>query len=62
MINRSLGGARLNSKIDSSPATPAYARYVLATLLSVYMIHHLDRMTISLLLEPLGREFKLSDA
>lgn len=41
---------------------PAYARYVLAILLCVYMIHHLDRMTIALLLEPIGKEFHLSDA
>lgn len=40
---------------------PAYARYVLFTLLAVYMIHHLDRLIISLLLEPIGREFQLTD-
>ena len=35
--------------------------YVLALLLSVYMIHHLDRQVVTLLLVPIGAEFKLSD-
>lgn len=36
--------------------------YVLALLLSVYMIHHLDRQVVTLLLVPIGAEFKLSDS
>jgi MFS family permease len=35
--------------------------YVLALLLSVYMIHHLDRQVVTLLLVPIGAEFKLTD-
>jgi predicted MFS family arabinose efflux permease len=48
---------------NASPAPPgrSYVRYVLFTLLAVYMVHHLDRMVIALLLEPIGREFGLSD-
>lgn len=45
-----------------SPPSETYARYVLVTLFCVYMILHLDRMTISLLLEPIGKEFRLTDA
>ena len=44
------------------PAPSLYARYVLLTLLAVYMVHHLDRVAISLVLEPIGREFRLSDS
>lgn len=47
----------------SPGASPGlYARYVLSTLLAVYMVHHLDRVAIALLLEPIGREFRLSDS
>ncbi len=47
----------------SPGASPGlYARYVLLALLAVYMVHHLDRVAIALLLEPLGREFQLSDS
>ena len=48
----------------TSPGAPLglYARYFLLTLLAVYMVHHLDRVAISLLLEPIGREFRLSDS
>jgi MFS family permease len=54
-------------ELAQTAAAPAasragYARYVLGTLMCVYMIHHLDRMTIALLLEPIGKEFRLSDA
>lgn len=43
------------------PATRAYTWYVVGTLLSIYMVHHLDRMVITLLLEPIRHEFDLSD-
>ena len=39
-----------------------YTWYVVVVLLLVYMVHHLDRMIITLLLDPIGREFKLSDS
>jgi predicted MFS family arabinose efflux permease len=39
-----------------------YAWYVVCLLLVVYMVHHLDRMVITLVLEPIGHEFKLSDS
>jgi len=44
------------------PPRGLYVRYVLLTLLAVYMVHHLDRVAIALLLEPIGREFRLSDS
>lgn len=31
-------------------------------LLCVYMVHHLDRMVVTLLLDPIGKEFALSDS
>ena len=36
--------------------------YVLALLLTVYMIHHLDRQVVTLLLVPIGAEFELTDS
>lgn len=36
--------------------------YVLALLLSVYMVHHLDRQVVTLLLVPIGAEFQLTDS
>ena len=43
-------------------ASPRYTGYVVVLLLLVYMVHHLDRMIVSLLLDPIGREFQLSDS
>jgi len=59
-----LRGAR-GSEVNRTPGgsdPDSYARYVLFTLLAVYMLHHLDRVAIALLLEPIGREFRLSDS
>ncbi len=42
--------------------TGPYRWYVLGVLLSVYMLHHLDRMVFSLLQEPIKHEFHLSDS
>jgi predicted MFS family arabinose efflux permease len=39
-----------------------YGWYVVTVLLGVYMVHHLDRMVVTLLLDPIGREFQLSDS
>ncbi len=39
-----------------------YDWYVVVMLLCVYMLHHLDRMVVTLLLEPIGKEFVLSDS
>ena len=39
-----------------------YDWYVVFTLLFVYMAHHLDRMVVTLLLDPIGKEFVLSDS
>ena len=44
------------------PAASRYSWYVVTVLLAVYMVHHLDRMIITLLLEPIGRDFDLSDS
>ncbi len=44
------------------PAASRYSWYVVAVLLAVYMVHHLDRMIVTLLLEPIGREFDFSDS
>lgn len=38
-----------------------YPRYVLALLLAGYVMNSLDRAIISVLLEPIGREFNVSD-
>jgi predicted MFS family arabinose efflux permease len=42
--------------------TSRYGWYVVSVLLAVYMVHHLDRMVVSLLLDPIGKEFQLSDS
>ncbi len=47
---------------DPRPADRRYAWYVVGVLLVVYMVHHLDRMVVTLVLEPIGREFELSDS
>ena len=51
---------------STEPATAKqsgpYRWYVLGVLLSVYMLHHLDRMVFSLLQEPIKHEFHLSDS
>ena len=39
-----------------------YRWYILSLLLTVYMVHHLDRQVVSLLLEPIGAEFELTDS
>jgi MFS family permease len=39
-----------------------YRWYILSLLLTVYMVHHLDRQVVSLLLVPIGAEFDLSDS
>ncbi|MGD9979072.1 MAG: MFS transporter [Hyphomonadaceae bacterium] len=39
-----------------------YRWYVLGVLVCVYMVHHLDRMVIALLQEPIKHEFDLSDS
>ena len=39
-----------------------YDWYVVFMLLSVYMVHHLDRMVVTLLLDPIGKEFALTDS
>lgn len=39
-----------------------YTWYVVGVLLVVYMVHHLDRMVVTLVLEPIGKEFQLSDS
>lgn len=44
-----------------APATPAYRRYVLAILTSVYVSNYVDRQILSILLEPIKAEFGLSD-
>ncbi len=51
----------------SDPSTTEHADgrrawYVVGVLLLVYMVHHLDRMIVTLLLEPIGREFALTDS
>ena len=56
-----MSGSPTGTKSPGAPPGP-YARYVLLTLLAVYMVHHLDRVAISLLLEPIGREFRLTDS
>ena len=39
----------------------AYRWYVLGLLVGIYMIHHLDRVVVALLQEPIKAEFGLSD-
>lgn len=38
------------------------AWYVVVVLLMVYMVHHLDRMIVTLVMEPIRQEFALSDS
>jgi MFS family permease len=38
-----------------------YRWYVLGVLVCIYMLHHLDRMVLSLLQEPIKHEFNLAD-
>ncbi|MGE0383480.1 MAG: MFS transporter [Gammaproteobacteria bacterium] len=48
-----------------TPGAPAsssrYPWYVLGVLVAVYIVHHIDRVVISLLFEPIKHEFSLSD-
>jgi len=44
-----------------APASPAYRRYVLVILTSVYVSNYVDRQILSILLEPIKAEFGLSD-
>lgn len=39
----------------------SYPRYVLGLLLASYMLNSLDRAVLAILLDPIGREFSLSD-
>jgi MFS family permease len=48
--------------LRSNSGADRYRWYVLALLLAIYMIHHLDRQVVSLLLVPIGAEFALSDS
>jgi MFS family permease len=50
----------MTQRPDGGPS--AYRWYVLAVLVCVYMMHHLDRVVFSLLQEPIKDEFALSDA
>lgn len=50
----------MTQRPDGGPS--AYRWYVLAILVLVYMMHHLDRVVFSLLQEPIKTEFQLSDA
>ncbi|MAL24583.1 MAG: MFS transporter [Croceicoccus sp.] len=45
----------------SATPSPAYSWYVLAILTAVQTTHGIDRAIIGLILEPMGREFGLSD-
>ena len=47
---------------QAGSSTHRYSWYVLSVLLAVYMLHHLDRQVVSLLLVPIGAEFGLSDS
>lgn len=46
---------------ETGPDSERYRWYVLSLLVSVYMVHHLDRQVVSLLMEPIRTEFALSD-
>lgn len=50
----------MTNRPDGGPS--AFRWYVLAVLVCVYMMHHLDRVVFSLLQEPIKEEFNLSDA
>jgi MFS family permease len=49
-------------RVTQRPQGSSYRWYVLAILVLVYMMHHLDRVVFSLLQEPIKDEFHLSDA
>ena len=52
------------SETSAKTASPdgRYRWYVLGVLVCVYMMHHLDRMVLTLLQEPIKHEFNLSDS
>jgi predicted MFS family arabinose efflux permease len=52
----------LNRKSADGPESAAYRWYMLAVLLGIYMAGSIDRSMISVVLEPIKTEFKLSDA
>lgn len=52
----------MNTTSTTTTSTSRYSWYVVSVLLMVYMVHHLDRMVLTLLLEPIGREFQFSDS
>ncbi|MDB5968032.1 MAG: hypothetical protein JWQ90_482 [Hydrocarboniphaga sp.] len=48
-------------RTSGRPAASGYRWYVLSLLVLVYAFHHMDRQVVTLLLEPIKREFLLSD-
>ena len=46
---------------DVRASSPRYTAYVVGVLVTVYMVHHIDRQIVTLLLEPIRKEFLLSD-
>ncbi|MBI3800094.1 MAG: MFS transporter [Deltaproteobacteria bacterium] len=47
--------------IAAEPITPAYRGYVLGLLMVINVFNYLDRQILSILLEPIKRDLKLSD-
>lgn len=52
----------MNDNVAQTGNLKRYRWYVLSILLAVSMIHYLDRMVVSLLIEPIRSEFQLSDS
>jgi predicted MFS family arabinose efflux permease len=57
-----LGGGRVAKEHEAGgPVVDAHARYVLAVLFCVYLSNHIDRQILMILLEPIKKEFGVSD-
>src|SRR5689334_15258492 len=56
-------GFRTRGRIEApmNASKPGYRHYVLAVLLLGYLVNSLDRSILSLLIEPIRKEFGLSD-
>jgi MFS family permease len=62
-MNAGVEGRPVEDKADTPTEDRSrYRWYVLGVLVCVYMLHHLDRMVLTLLQEPIKHEFNLSDS
>ncbi len=55
-------GLKHSASAENTQKQAAYPWYVLAVLLAVYALHHMDRQIVTLLMEPIKHEFALTDS